>query len=78
MKKLYRNIIIVAIISFLSLTAGEVFAFDPPQPPDDHGESGDQPPGGGAPISGGIGFFVAMAAAYGTYRLKKQHSEINR
>jgi hypothetical protein len=37
---------------------------DPPPPPGEHGQNGNQPPGGGAPITGGIGILLAMGAAY--------------
>lgn len=48
---------------------------DPPGMPGDHGETGDQPPGGGAPIGGGIGMVVAMSLAYlgrRTYQLNQE------
>jgi hypothetical protein len=38
---------------------------DPPPPPTEHGENGNQVPGGGAPITGGIGILLALGAAYG-------------
>jgi hypothetical protein len=47
---------------------------DPPPPPGEHGQNGNQPPGGGAPITGGIGILLALGAAYGgkkIYNLKK-------
>ncbi|MEA3446462.1 MAG: hypothetical protein U9R19_17240 [Bacteroidota bacterium] len=75
MKKVYKNILIVVIVSLLSFSAWEAMAFDPPPPPGGHGETGDQPAGGGAPLSGGIGFLIALAAAYGTYRFRKSTSE---
>jgi hypothetical protein len=56
----------IAAFSFFSLG---LFA-DPPGMPGDHGQTGDQPPGGGAPIGAGIGFLLAMGSAYGVYKMK--------
>ena len=78
MKKAYKNILIIVVISLLSFSAWEAMAFDPPPPPGGHGETGDQPAGGGAPLSGGIGFLVALAAGYGTFRFRKTKSEENK
>jgi len=37
----------------------------PPPPPTSYGQSGDSPPGGGAPIGSGIALLLTLAAAYG-------------
>ena len=36
----------------------------PPEPPDSHGESGDQNPGGNAPLDGGVFVLLGLGAAY--------------
>ncbi len=38
---------------------------DPPPPPGEHGQNGNQVPGGGAPIGDGLLLLVAMGTAYG-------------
>lgn len=70
MKKLK---LILAGIFLLFLSFG-VLAQDPPDPPDGHGEEGDQDPGGQAPIGAGILLLIGLGAAYGgkkVYDLKK-------
>jgi len=49
-----------------------VFADDPPPPPT-HGEVGDIPAGGGAPIGEGLLILAALGAAYGGYKWYKYH-----
>ena len=42
----------------------------PPPPPEGHGSTGNQAPGGGtAPIGGGIAILVSLGAAYGSKKL---------
>ena len=51
-----------------------------PDPPDSHGETGDRPPGGNAPIASGITILLTLGAAYGgrkTYQLIKQENKDN-
>ena len=38
---------------------------DPPPPPGEHGQNGNQVPGGGAPIGDGLLVLLAMGTAYG-------------
>jgi hypothetical protein len=43
-------------------------------PPSGYGQNGNQQPGGGAPIDGGLSILLVMAAVYGfkkTYLIKK-------
>lgn len=67
MKKLAIKTLMVFSFSLISLG---LFA-DPPGMPGGHGTDGDAPPGGGAPIGAGIGIMVALGAAYGGFRMKK-------
>ncbi len=49
-----------------------LIAQDPPPPPSEgHGQTGNQVPGGGAPIGSGLLIMLALGAAYGG---KKVHN----
>ena len=37
----------------------------PPDPPDSHGESGDQNPGGNASMAGGLFILIGLGTSYG-------------
>jgi len=67
MKTLIKSISAFLIIALLTINPTATFAQngDPPPPPGEHGENGNQVPGGGAPIGGGIGILLALGAAYG-------------
>lgn len=41
---------------------------DPPEPPGSHGQSGNQPVGGGAPIGSGLLVLAMMGAGYATVK----------
>ena len=65
--------IILAGIFLLFLSFG-VMAQGPPDPPDGHGEEGDQDPGGQAPIGACTLILIGLGAVYGgkrVYDLKK-------
>ncbi len=64
-KKILKTL---AISAFLLIGNG-LLAQAPPPPPADHGEGGNQPAGGGAPIGSGIGILLALGAAYGGRKL---------
>ena len=66
MKKFTTRLIMIMSFSLISLG---LFA-DPPGMPGNHGQSGDQVPGGGAPIGAGIGLLVALGSAYGAFKIK--------
>lgn len=75
MKKAYlKTIILISLI----IVANLAFTQGPPDPPGDPG-SGGGPVGGSGPIDGGIGFLLAMAAAWGGHKIhrlrKKKLSE---
>ncbi len=59
------------ILSALFIAVSSVvFAQDPPPPPGGgHGQSGNQTPGGAAPIGSGVALLVGMAAAYGAKKV---------
>lgn len=66
MKKYYTTLLLVLIISLFSfpLFAGT----NPPDPPG-HGQTGDQPAGGSAPIGGGLFILLGLGAAYAGKKL---------
>lgn len=70
-KYLITGIILIVAISF---------SYGQPNPPDDHGSSDNQGPGGNAPIASGITILLTLGAAYGgrkTYQLLKQENTDN-
>lgn len=46
-----------------------------PNPPNDHGQGGNEPPGGGAPIAGGISILITLGAAYGARKWYQSGNE---
>lgn len=58
------TILIISATLFL-LPMNDTMAYDPPGPPGEHGQSGDQEPGGGAPISGGLPLLIVLGTGYG-------------
>jgi len=61
------------MILVLSVSKNNLSAQEPPHPPSSgHGQNGNQPPpGGGAPIDGGISILLALGAAYGMRKVIK-------
>lgn len=66
MKILIRFLLIPAFAILIHVAASAQSA---PPPPPGHGETGNQPPGGGAPIGAGIGFLLLMAGGYGAKKV---------
>jgi len=72
--------ILTAALIFLMLNGVIIptaFADSPPPPPS-HGETGNQVPGGGAPIGGGVFILALLGAGYGAakiYNYKKKATE---
>jgi len=61
MKKI-ANILTIGLILTLPLfSTGQ----NVPPPPDNHGESDNQPAGNGAPIGGGMFILIGLGTAYG-------------
>ncbi len=61
------KVILLLLSVIFCLTFSELSA--QPNPPGDHGSSGNESPsGGGAPIAGGIGILITLGAAYGAGR----------
>lgn len=66
-----KSILKISMIAAFSLFSIGVFA-DPPGMPGDHGQTGDQVPGGGAPLGAGIGMLIALGSAYGVFKFKTE------
>lgn len=62
-KNLIKSVLVSFIIAIAFLMATPVQA-DPPEMPGGHGESGDTPPGGGAPIASGLAILIGLGGAY--------------
>jgi len=59
------------MLAFLVIS-NPISAQEPPHPPTTgHGSQGNQPPGGGAPIDGGLSILLALGIAYGTRKALK-------
>ena len=65
--KTLTKILLIAIITFATISS-EVFAQLPPPPPPGHGSTGNQT-GGNAPIGGGLFILIGLGAAYGGKKL---------
>ena len=72
MKKYILSIFIALTFVLWTDTA---FSQSVPPPPSSHGESGNQAPGGGAPIGGGLFILLGLGAAYGGKKLYDNRKE---
>ena len=79
MKYIIKTLTISLLITGATLISSSIYAqTDPPPPPETHGEAGNQPPGGGAPIGSGLFILLSLGAAYGgkkIYNYRKKKSE---
>jgi len=76
MKKLIKQLSIVLLFAALVLSATPLLAQGPPPPPPSgHGDSGNQPLGGNAPIGSGMVILLAMGAAYAGKKAYEVKSE---
>lgn len=76
MKKSYYRALSIMIIVILLFSTYNVFASDPPEPPGGgHGQGGDLPPGGSAPVGSGTFLLLAFSTLYAVkkvYNLKNK------
>ncbi len=72
MKMKKHNTILGMAIMVLFLLVASLQGFsqngDPPEPPGSHGQTGNQPVGGGAPIGSGLLVLAMMGAGYGAVK----------
>jgi hypothetical protein len=79
LKKAYiPKIMLTSVMMFLVLQLTPVSASNiPPNPPSSgHGSSGDQPPGGGAPLGDGVLILLLAAASYAGIKYHSHKSGI--
>ena len=75
--KSIKFLILMLFLFFSSFTLSAQ-PVGPPDPPDSHGGSGDQNPGGNASIQGGLLLLLCLSAVYGSARmLKKDEPDID-
>ncbi len=77
MKKYISFITVLVVILFFAIAGLNAQSMAPSDPPGGP-EAGDDPIGGGAPISGGTLIILGLAAAYGgkkVYQLYKQEEK---
>ncbi len=78
MKRIFNLTLASLMLILLTITVSPAFSQngDPPEPPGQHGQTGNQPPGGGAAIGGGVAILLMLGAGYGAkkwydYRKRK-------
>ena len=64
--------ILKVVIVFLILLSADVNIFSQPGMPSDHGQNGNQGPGGFAPVGEGLLIFLASAAVYGIRKIRSR------
>jgi len=64
----FLSIAIMMLVSTVNAQNG-----DPPPPPSQHGENGNQPAGGGAPIGEGLAILTMLGAGYGARKWYIKH-----
>lgn len=76
MKTIYRRLLVLILLqTFLLLSLPQSLkAQDPPPPPNGHGASGNQQPGGSAPLGEGTVLLVVLGGVYAWAKLRKKTS----
>ena len=75
MKKLQKIILAIFFVLFtFSVQNSFADSTNPPNPPGEHGASGNQT-GGSAPIGGGLFILLGLGAAYGGKKLYAHYKE---
>jgi len=77
MKKVIRNTVTGLLLGLLVSVGSDAFAQGAPPPPPNggHGQSGDLPAGGDAPIGGGLAILLVLGAAYAGKKAYDAHKE---
>jgi hypothetical protein len=78
MTKFLHQLHLASILVLFLLFFSPVFSQngDPPPPPGEHGQTGNQPPGGGATVGSGLFLMILLGAGYGVgkYYFKRKRS----
>lgn len=79
MKKSLKFLFVSLILLCSIIFAQSSMAQEPPHPPSEKGTDINHGPGGpaGAPIGSGMTILLAMAAAYGAFKLHQMRSRIS-
>ncbi|MCF8365551.1 MAG: hypothetical protein K9H16_07210 [Bacteroidales bacterium] len=69
--KTFTRLFTITLLTINLITINFSFAQngDPPPPPAEHGENGNQVPGGGAPVGSGLLIMLSLSTAYGGKKL---------
>jgi len=68
--------ILLIFLVFTVVNCSLLTAQDPPPPPEGgHGQTGNSPPGGGAPVGEGLVFLLALAATRLGWKFLKKKEE---
>jgi hypothetical protein len=78
MKTFIKSIAAFLIVALLTINPTASFAQngDPPPPPGEHGENGNQVPGGGAPVGDGLVFLTLLAVSYASCKLYRKRNRV--
>jgi hypothetical protein len=66
----FLSIALVMLVSTVNAQNG-----DPPPPPSQHGETGNQPAGGGAPIGEGLTILTLLGTAWAGRKWYQKHKQ---
>jgi len=72
MKKILAKLLFILTI----IVCSQTLIAQPPPPPSDHGQTGNQNSGNGAPIGGGLFILLGLGAAYGGKKVYDMRKEI--
>lgn len=70
-QKYIKVLLVITMLAFAGFSA-QAQNGDPPPPPDEHGENGNQVPGGGAPVGEGVLMLCLLSGAYGGFKLHRR------
>ena len=76
-KQIFRTTMKLCLMVMILLIGSNSIQADTPPPPPAHGETGNQVPGGGAPIGGGVAVLLALGGAYGFKKIKFCEEDIH-
>lgn len=77
MKNMIKFLALISLVVCAIFITKPLRANDPPPPPAQHGQPGNQGPAG-APIDGGLGILLALGAGYGGIKLYKNRKKTAR